>query len=134
MEINSLIIRKWANIPSKSQEIIKFGLVGLVATFIHYLIYWILMSSISLNIAYFIGYGISFIANFCLTSYFTFNVKPTIRRGLSFGLSHFINYLLQVVLLNIFFYLGINASIAPCPVFLIVIPLNFILVRYLLKK
>ena len=115
-------------------EIIRFGIVGVIATVTHYAIYWILMRWINVNIAYTIGYGLSFIFNFFLTSYFTFKSKATVKRGLGFGTAHLVNYLLHMAFLNLFIWLGVKDEWAPIPVYMMVIPINFLLVRFVFKK
>ena len=114
-------------------EIIRFRIVGVIATIIHYCIYWILSHYTHHNIAYTLGYGISFLCNFFLTANFTFKKKATIKKGIGFGISHLCNYLIQIALLNLFIYLGIEKAIAPLLVFTIAIPINFILVRFVFK-
>lgn len=114
-------------------EIIRFGIVGIIATIIHYGIYLGLNFIIPSWIAYSIGYGISFLGNFYLSNKFTFKTKPTMKKGIGFGLSHFINYLLQVIMLSLLLKLGIPDKYAPIPVFCIVIPVNFLMVRFVLK-
>lgn len=115
-------------------EIIRFGIVGIIATIIHYGIYLALNLIITSWIAYSVGYGISFLCNFYLSNKFTFKTKPTIKKGIGFGLSHFINYLLQIILLSIFIKLGISDKYAPIPVFCIAVPINFLMVRFVLKS
>ena len=115
-------------------EIFRFGLVGIFATLFHYLIYWILQHWINLNVAYTIGYAVSFVCNFFLTSYFTFKKEATVKRGIGFGGAHLFNYLFQIVLLNIFIAVGLSKTLAPIPVYMIAIPVNFLLVRYVFKK
>lgn len=105
-------------------EIIRFGIVGVIATIIHYGIYLALNFIMTSWIPYSIGYGISFLGNFYLSNKFTFKTKPTIKKGIGFGLSHFMNYLLQVTLLSIFIKLGISNKYAPVLVFCIAIPIN----------
>lgn len=114
-------------------EIIRFGIVGILATAIHYGIYRVLQNYIHHNIAYTLGYGVSFICNFFLTAHFTFKKKATVKKGIGFGLSHLCNYLIQLGLLNLFIYIGINNGIVPLFVFAIAIPFNFILVRSVFK-
>lgn len=53
-------------------EFVRFILVGVFATALHYGIYLLLQRLINVNIAYTLGYALSFIANFYLTAYFTF--------------------------------------------------------------
>lgn len=115
-------------------EIVRFGIVGVVATGIHYGVYWLLMHWLYVTIAYSIGYIVSFICNFLLTSFFTFRKRATVKKGLGFGVSHGVNYLLHVLLLHFFLWLGVSKSMAPIPIFAIVIPINFLLVRFVFKK
>ena len=115
-------------------EASRFIIVGVIATALHYIIYWILMRWMNVNVAYTIGYALSFICNFFLTSYFTFKAKATVKRGLGFGTAHLVNYLLHIAFLNLFIWLGVKAEWAPIPVFMIVIPINFLLVRFVFKK
>lgn len=115
-------------------QFLRFGIVGVIATSLHYGIYWVLMHYMNASVAYTIGYILSFVANFFLTSYFTFKKKATIKKGAGFALSHGVNYLLHIVLLNIFLWMGVSKTIAPVPVFCIVIPVNFLLVRFVFKK
>ena len=58
-------------------EFLRFVLVGVFATALHYGIYFLLQKFINVNIAYTLGYAFSFIANFYLTAYFTFGKKPS---------------------------------------------------------
>jgi len=110
-------------------QILRFGIVGVIATAIHYGVYWIFLRWINPTFAYSIGYGVSFIFNFFLSSFFTFKIRPDIKKGIGFALSHGINYLLHISLLNVFLYLGVPSVLAPFPVFAIAVPINFILVH-----
>lgn len=115
-------------------EIIRFALVGILATAIHYLVYWIAKRWINVNIAYTLGYAVSFIANYFMTAYFTFKKKTSIRNGAGFMLAHICNYLLQIALLNMFLWFGVNEDIVPLPVYCIAVPVNFVLVRTVFNK
>ena len=116
------------------QEIIRFGIVGTVATGIHYGIYLLLNHIILVWLAYTIGYIISFICNFYLTSIFTFKSKATIKKGIGFIVCHIINYILHLFFLTLFIWVGVGKNYAPIPVYLIVIPINFLLVRFVFKN
>ena len=115
-------------------EIFRFGIVGVIATALHYAIYWLLQWVINVNIAYTIGYVLSFVGNFFMSSYFTFRSKATVGKGFGFGGAHLVNYLLQMVLLNVFLYLGLSKKLAPLPVYMICIPVNFLLVRHVFMR
>ena len=112
------------------KEFIRFGVVGVLATALHYGIYYFLQSFINVNVAYTTGYVISFIVNFYLTSYFTFGTTPSWKKLVGMGGAHLVNYLLHIILLNVFLYLGVSKAWAPVPVFAIAIPVNFLFVRF----
>ncbi len=114
-------------------EILRFGIVGISATALHYGIYFLLQRLINVNVAYTIGYVLSFIANFYATSYFTFGTSPSWKKLFGMGAAHGVNYLLHIVLLNLFLWLGVPKVWAPFPVFSIAIPVNFLLVRFVFK-
>ena len=66
-------------------EIIRFGIVGVIATALHYGIYWLLQSVIDVNVAYTIGYFLSFVVNYLLSAKFTFRKKKSVKNGFGFG-------------------------------------------------
>lgn len=115
-------------------EIFRFGIVGAVATAIHYGVYWFLQLRVDVNAAYTAGYIISFIFNYIFSARFTFRKKTSVKNGIGFVVAHIINYILQVTLLNIFLWLGFSRSVAPFPVYCIAIPVNFIMVRFVFGK
>lgn len=129
----------------KMGEILRFGIVGVVATLIQYGVYrglllFIpdgistarvqLLSSLCMTA----GYAISFIFNFFASTRFTFRVEANARRGAGFAFSHAVNYLLQMATLNFFLWIGLSKAQAPVPMFCICVPVNFVLVRFFLKR
>lgn len=121
-------------------EFIRFGIVGVVATALHYGIYYALVlagrnftgddtGTAYDNVAYTSGYLISLVMNFYLTAYFTFGSRPSWKKAGGFGGAHLVNYLLHMALFNIFLWMGVPKDLAPVPVFAIAIPVNFLLVR-----
>ena len=115
-------------------EAIRFGIVGGVCTLLHYGLYYLTQFVIDVNVAYTLGYILSFIANFWLTSWFTFGTGPSWKKLFGMGGAHGVNYLLHIVLLNLFIHVGISQQWAPIPVFAIAIPINFLLVRFIFKN
>lgn len=118
----------------KLHEIIRFGIVGGLAAILQIVIYYLLSNSSSHNLSLFVSYIVSLIVNFFLTVYYTFQVKPTTKKGTGFLISHVINFTLQFLFLNFFVYIGMNKQIAIIPVLSICVPINFLLVRYAVKK
>lgn len=115
-------------------EFIRFVMVGILATALHYGLYFVGQRIIDVNVAYTLGYALSFVANFYLTAYFTFGRKPSWKKAFGFGGAHLFNYLLHIVLLNLALRAGVPKPLAPLPVFAIAIPVNFLLVRFVFKR
>lgn len=115
-------------------EVIRFGIVGVLATLLQYAIYWLLIHWINPSVSLTIGYLVSFVFNFVASTRYTFKVKASAKRGAGFVFSHVVNYLLQMGTLNLFIFLGIPKQWAPVPMFCVCVPVNFLLVRFFLKK
>ena len=126
-------------------EVVRFGIVGVTATLLQYFIYWLLLrlaihwdveagTHTLSTVAMAIGYVVSFIYNFIASTRFTFRVKANARRGAGFLFSHVVNYSLQMLTLNLFLLLGISKQWAPIPMFCVCVPVNFLLVRFFLKR
>ena len=114
-------------------EIIRFGIVGTTSAAIHYAIYWVLQHWINVNIAYTIGYVLSFLVNYYLSAHFTFHEKTSAKKGIGFGGAHLVNYLLHIVLLNFFLWLGLSNEMAHFAVLAIAVPVYFLLVRFVFR-
>lgn len=115
-------------------EMVRFGVVGVVATALHYGVYWLLHCVMNVSVAYTIGYVVSFVANYLMSARFTFRKKRSVKNGLGFAFAHALNYLLQITLLNLFIWLGVSAVMAPVPVYCVAIPTNFLIVRFVFHK
>lgn len=115
-------------------EAVRFVIVGLIATAIHYGIYLLLEGWLGINLAYSIGYAVSLAFNFILSNYFTFKTQPSLAKSAGFCASHAVNYGLHIALLNLFVYCGVPEKIAPIFVFMVAIPVNYVLVRHVLKR
>lgn len=115
-------------------EVLRFGIVGVLATLLQYGIYWTLIRWLSPTLSMTVGYAISFAFNFVASTRYTFRVKTSAKRGAGFAISHAVNYVLQMLTLNLFIWLGISKQWAPVPMFCVCVPVNFILVRFFLKR
>ena len=125
---------------ARSGEFVRFVIVGLIATGIHYGIYLLLIKLIPIertlwtNIAYALGYLISWCCNLWLTAHFTFRESITLGKGIGFAVCHLINFGLHILFLNVFLWMGVSETWAPIPVYCLVVPINFILVRTVFKR
>ena len=123
---------------NKLREFVRFCIVGVIAAGIHYLVYFLLQlidgGRVWLSIAYTIGYIVSLVCNFFLTTYFTFRSKVSVKKAAGFSFSHIVNYTLHMVLFNLFISLGINRLIAPILVLMIAVPTNFTILHFVYRK
>lgn len=123
-------------------EVVRFGIVGALATAIQYGLYWLLIhhggqlahSRAWPTVAMTVAYAVSFAFNFMASTRYTFRVKANARRGAGFALSHVVNYLLQMAVLNAALWAGLPRQWAPVPMFAVCVPVNFLLVRFFLKR
>lgn len=115
-------------------EIVRFGVVGVAATAVQYVCYVLLLQWLSPHVANTVAYVVSFCFNYIASTRFTFRVKSNARRGVGFALSHVVNYLLQSLFLSLFLAIGLSETLAMVPVFAVCVPINFVLVRFFLKR
>lgn len=145
MQMKHIISHLDDNRRRKIGEILRFGIVGVLATLLQYAIYRGLIffvpadatparAQVLSSVCMTIGYGVSFIFNFFASTRFTFKVEANARRGAGFAFSHAVNYLMQMATLNLFLWIGLSKAWAPVPMFCICVPINFILVRFFLKR
>ena len=117
-------------------EALRWGIVGVIATGVHYGIYYIMFHYIALsyNMAYACGYVGSLIFNYIASVKFAFMTTFGWLKTLKFLGSHAINCALHFLFLNLFVWFGVPELVAPIPVLCIVVPINFFLVRFALKN
>ena len=128
-------LKQVINGQSRLSEIIRFGMVGGIATCLQYGLYVVFVHAVGTTpvVSTIISYAISFIANFFLSSYFTFHSSPNALKGIGFTLSHLINMGMQVGLVAIFKGI-VGPTLALLPALGICIPVNYLLVRFALTS
>ncbi len=115
-------------------QVIRFGIVGVAATAIQAVLYQVLVGWLRAELANAIAYVVSFIFNYVASTRFTFRVKSSARRSAGFLLSHLINFTLQTLILHLSIRLGLTERWAMVPMFVITVPVNFLLVRFFLTR
>lgn len=128
-------IRQIVEGRNRLSEILRFGLVGGIATILQYGFYIIFVNFVGVKAvpSTLISYALSFIFNYILSSYFTFQSKPTARNGVGFTLSHLVNMGLQTGLVAIFKEI-VGKNLALLPALVICIPANYLMVRFVFKS
>lgn len=115
-------------------QVVRFGIVGVAATAIQAVLYQVLVGWLRAELANAIAYVVSFIFNYVASTRFTFRVKSSARKGAGFLLSHLINFTLQTLILHLSIFLGLTERWAMVPMFVITVPVNFLLVRFFLTR
>ncbi len=115
-------------------------------------------NQVALNLSYAFGYIVSFLGNYAASLKWTFRTSGSLSKGVGFAFSHAINATLHFLLLNLFISIGLGSAMAhtlvcytpwlteclpqltqpdtliPLPVFLIAVPVNFLMVRFFLTR
>lgn len=125
-------------------QAVRFAIVGVGATVISLGLYWVLLAWLpagrtylglrQVDVAFGVGYFLSFLANYVATCLFTFRQRPTWRRFVGMSASHAFNCLLQWALLRVFLWLGVPEPWAPFPMYVIAVPVNFLLIRHVFRR
>ena len=97
-------------LPLKYRSAVRFVLVGALGMGLQYGIYYTLLIifqrqwpdvGILTSVAFSIGYVIEMVYNYFLTSFYTFRVRPTLKNAGGFLFGRAINYVIQLIFLNI---------------------------------
>lgn len=116
---------------------LRFGLVGVVASAIHYVVYALLIWwGCGENLAYTSGFLFSLCCNYVLTTYFTFQQRPSKRNVAGFLASHVLNYFVEIGLLNLFLWMGFSRWLAPIMDMAVAAFINFLVLQlaYLYRR
>ena len=129
---------------------------------VYWLINWLFAlgaaDGLALTVSYAVGYVVSFVVNYIVSLRWTFKTQGSVSKGLGFAFAHAVNAGMHLLLLNAFRMLGAGdalsmlliwltpwlvdwfpvlgrpESLLPLPVYVIVVPLNFLMVRFFLKR
>ncbi|TLS36273.1 GtrA family protein [Pseudalkalibacillus caeni] len=118
-------------------EFIRFVMVGGVNTANYYVIYLLFfrIAGVSYLFSHWIAFFISMVISFYLNVYFTYRVKPTLKKFLQFPITQVVNMSISSVFIYIFVeYLHLNGYIAPILAVVFTVPVTFILTSKILKR
>lgn len=120
---------------NRRAEVIRFALTGGFCTVLQYGMYVVFLHAVGVPavVCTIISYAISFVANFLLSSFFTFKSTPNAKKGLAFTVSHLINMGMQTGFVAIFKGI-VGPTLALLPALSICVPLNYFMVRFAFKN
>ena len=108
-------------LPLKYRSAARFVLVGALGTGLQYGIYYLLLMvfqrqwpevGILTSVAFTAGFIIEMVCNYFLTSFYTFRVRPTWKNAGGFLFGRAINYVIQLLFLNLLIWLHFSEELA----------------------
>lgn len=125
------------NIQNKEliSQIFRFGIVGVLNTLNYYILYLIFLRICSLPymVSHLTAFIISMIGSFYLNCYFTYKVKPTLKKFFQFPITYLVNVsvssLSLILLVDIF---NLNETISPLIAQGLTIPATFVISKKIL--
>lgn len=112
----------------------RFCVTGGVSTLTSYLFYFIFLGWFSPTLSFTLSYLIAMTVNYLMTTAFTFKVKANVKNAVGFIVSNAINYALCALFLNLFIWIGVSNKLAPLPMYVICVPINYIIVRFVMRS
>jgi putative flippase GtrA len=115
----------------------RFVIVGFINTFNYYILYLFFHNLLNVNymISHIISFLISMVGSFYLNSYFTYKVKPTMKKFLQFPLTYVVNITVSSAAIYILVELmGMDENVSPLLASVIAIPFTFIISKVILTK
>ncbi len=104
-------------LPIKYRSAVRFALVGAFGTGLQYGIYYLLLDvfqrqwpeiSLLTSVAFTVGFVVEMICNYFLTSFYTFRTRPSWKNAGGFLFGRGVNYIIQMVFLNVLIWLQIS--------------------------
>lgn len=131
-----------ARIQEPARSAVRFTVVGSTGTLIQTGIYLLFLHLFEqqwpehdlTNVAFTIGFVLEMISNYFLTSYYTFQSKPSIKNLGGFLSGRAVNYLVQVASLQALIFCHMNNKIAGFLAIVIAGIVNYFVVRIFFKK
>ncbi|MFZ0369992.1 MAG: GtrA family protein [Halobacillus sp.] len=124
-------------INSLNNELTRFILVGGMNTLNYYIVFLFLHNLLNFHymIAHITGFLISFVISFFLNTYFTYKVKPTLKKFLQFPLTQVVNVGVSSILVFVLVdLLSLNSNVAPLIAVFFTVPVTFIVTSKILKQ
>lgn len=133
MKLVNVLHTLWMKFTNKN--FIRFLFVGLTNTVTTYLLYLLLISYISYNIAYSISYVTGILLSYYLNAKFVFHKQMSIKTFMQFPLVYVVQYVINIVFMNLFIeYWQMDTALAPLLVIVLSIPITFVLSKFIFKS
>ena len=117
-----------------SNQMVRFMAVNGFSTMVMFGLYVVLNMVMKYQIAYFIAYVFTVILSYVLTSLFVFKTKMSWQTFMQFPLIYVLQYATSAICLEILVRLGFSVTYVPLFVIVLLLPLTFLLSRYVMLK
>lgn len=115
-------------------EQVKFIVAGGINTLSTLVIYWILLPFTEYRIAFTASYICGIVISYFLNNYFVFNTRPRTTTVLMYPLIYLIQYMAGIAILWLWVdFLNLPANLGALTVALTMMPLAFLLIRFVLR-
>lgn len=123
--------------PSKKtrKEFLRFAAVGAISFLLHNVVYLLLTHfGVNLTLAYSLGYISWAISNYLLSTFVTFRTRLSIKRAVGYAVSIGIYYLVQLAIFSLLQLTPTPEILITPIVYAIAFPINFVMVRWVMKR
>ena len=104
-------------LPLKYRSAVRFVLVGALGTGLQYGFYYVVLGIFQTkwaedtwltSVAFTVGFVIEMVYNYLMTSFYTFRVRPTLKNAGGFLFGRALNYVIQLIFLNVLIWLHMS--------------------------
>ena len=121
---------------------VRFTIVGTTGTLIQYAWYWLFLTLFThlwpetetTTLAFIIGFVLEMASNYCLTAYYTFKSRPNWKNFGGFLSGRAVNFLLQMLLLQVFLMVQLSDKLACLLAIIIAGIINYFIVKLFFKQ
>lgn len=119
----------------KIYQFVRFCVVGVGNTAVYYVAYLLFLQFLPYLVAHVLGWCVATVFSFFMNAWFTFKVRPTIKRFLAFPLSSLVNLAVSSVA-SVLLVSGFNASErwGTLVAGIIAIPFTFLAMRFVFRS
>ncbi|GGM47801.1 sugar transferase [Longimycelium tulufanense] len=118
---------------SRLARMFRFGLVGVLNTGVYFGLYLLLRLVVPYLVAHVLAFVLAMVGSYFLNCWFTFRIRPTLRKFLLFPLSNLTNFAVQTgglyLLVDV---IGMDERYAPLLAAAAAIPITFLVAQLIL--
>lgn len=130
-----------SRLPDTSRQAVRFTVVGTSGTLIQYGLYWAFLELCALlwpdytltRVAFSLGFLIEMCTNYFLNTWYTFSSRPSMKNAGGFLIGRAVNYVIQLVGLQIFLWLSCSEKLAGLLAIVVAGIINFFVLRPFFK-